>query len=65
VVQDAEMLQLMAPSGRCSRVGTCKRMHRQRWRYRDRGPMERLPGWRELAVVASISAPFCGDRATG
>ena len=58
VLSGAEMVERMGerwplePRGRASH-GTASR-----WRYRDRDPES---GGAHLAVVASVSAPFCGD----
>ncbi|APD49371.1 radical SAM protein [Synechococcus sp. CS-602] len=60
VVPAAEMLQRIGAVWPLQPVGRASAATANRWRYRD-GGLEAASGGGQLAVVASISAPFCGD----
>jgi cyclic pyranopterin phosphate synthase len=53
VLSAAEMLELIGGSWPLEPLGRAAHSTASRWRYRDGGS--------SLAVVASVSAPFCGD----
>lgn len=54
VLSAAEMLEQISSSWPLEPLGRATHSTASRWRYRDGGPGS-------LAVVASVSAPFCGD----
>ena len=58
VVSAAEMLQVIGARWPLEPLGRGHGSTAGRWRYRDR---DTAAGGGSLAVVASISAPFCGD----
>ena len=60
VVPAAEMLQRIAAVWALEPLGRASHATASRWRYRDGGEPG-APGGGRLAVVASITAPFCGD----
>ncbi len=53
----AEMVERIGPRWPLEPLGRATHGTASRWRYRDRSP----DGGGLLAVVASVSAPFCGD----
>ncbi|MFM7287679.1 MAG: cyclic pyranopterin phosphate synthase MoaA, partial [Cyanobium sp.] len=57
VLSAAEMVERIGRSWPLEPVGRAAHGTACRWRYRDGGPA----GGTHLAVVASVSAPFCGD----
>ena len=60
VVPAAEMVQRIGAVWPLEPVGRASHATANRWRYRDGGEPG-APGGGRLAVVASITAPFCGD----
>ena len=58
VLSAAEMLEQIGSSWPLEPLGRTAHGTASRWRYRDSGPGSHTP---HLAVVASVSAPFCGD----
>jgi GTP 3',8-cyclase len=60
VVPAAEMVQRIGAVWPLEPVGRARHATANRWRYRDGGGPGG-PGGGRLAVVASITAPFCGD----
>ena len=58
VLSAAEMLERIGERWPLEPLGRARHGTASRWRYRDRDPES---GGAHLAVVASVSAPFCGD----
>ena len=58
VLSAAEMLERIGERWPLEPLGRASHGTASRWRYRDRDPES---GGAHLAVVASVSAPFCGD----
>ena len=58
VLSAAEMVERIGERWPLKPLGRASHGTASRWRYRDRDPES---GGAHLAVVASVSAPFCGD----
>jgi cyclic pyranopterin phosphate synthase len=58
VLSAAEMLERIGERWPLEPLGRARHGTASRWRYRDR---DQESGGAHLAVVASVSAPFCGD----
>jgi cyclic pyranopterin phosphate synthase len=61
VLSAAEMVERIGQRWPLEPLGRTAHATASRWRYRDGGPGGYDGGGSRVAVVASVSAPFCGD----